>query len=92
MQDGFLARHRPRASCQTTSGRCPACGSTDYSSAEGMVEHLIKTTQGKGVINTAFIERLIASFRQPINSLTRRTRTLAQRSETLAAGMSIVGC
>ena len=57
-----------------------------------MVEHLIKTTQGKGVINTAFIERLIASFRQPINSLTRRTRTLAQRSETLAAGMSIVGC
>jgi hypothetical protein len=60
--------------------------------AEDMVERLIKTTQGKGVINTAFIERLNATFRQRINSLTRRTRTLAQRSETLAAGMYLVGC
>jgi transposase-like protein len=60
--------------------------------AQSMVERLIKTTQGKGVINTAFIERLNATFRQRINSLTRRTRTLAQRSETLAAGMYIVGC
>jgi transposase-like protein len=60
--------------------------------AEGMVERLIKTTQGKGVINTAFIERLNATFRQRISSLTRRTRTLAQRPETLAAGMYLVGC
>jgi len=60
--------------------------------AKDMLEHLIEKTQGKGVINTAFIERLNATFRQRINSLTRRTRTLAQRSETLAAGMYIVGC
>jgi len=60
--------------------------------AEDMVERLIQTTQGKGVINTAFIERLNATFRQRIHSLTRRTRTLAQRSETLAAGMYLVGC
>lgn len=60
--------------------------------AEGLVERLIQTTQGKGVINTAFIERLNATFRQRIHSLTRRTRTLAQRAETLAAGMYIVGC
>ena len=60
--------------------------------AEGMLERLINTTQGKGVINTAFIERLNATFRQRINSLTRRTRTLAQRTETLVAGMYIVGC
>jgi transposase-like protein len=60
--------------------------------AQAMVERLIKTTQGQGVINTAFIERLNATFRQRINSLTRRTRTLAQRSETLVAGMYIVGC
>ncbi|MCI0549920.1 MAG: transposase [Anaerolineae bacterium] len=60
--------------------------------AEGRVEQLIKTTQGQGVINTAFIERLNATFRQRINSLTRRTRTLAQRSETLVAGMYLVGC
>jgi len=60
--------------------------------AEDMVERLIKTTQGKGVINTAFIERLNATFRQRMNSLTRRTRTLARRSETLVAGMYLMGC
>ena len=56
------------------------------------VERLIEKTQGKGVINTAFIERLNATFRQRINPLTRRTRTLAQQAETLLAGMYIVGC
>lgn len=59
---------------------------------KNMIERLILTTQGKGVINTAFIERLNATFRQRIHSLTRRTRTLAQRAETLVAGMYIVGC
>jgi hypothetical protein len=59
--------------------------------AKTMVERLIITTQGKGVINTAFIERLNATFRQRIHSLTRRTRTLAQRAETLVAGMYILG-
>ena len=60
--------------------------------AKHMIERLIITTQGKGVINTAFIERLNATFRQRIHSLTRRTRSLAQRAETLVAGMYIVGC
>jgi hypothetical protein len=58
-----------------------------------MVERLIKVTQnGQGVINTAFIERLNATFRMHLNSLVRRTRTLAHRSETLIDGMYIVGC
>jgi hypothetical protein len=58
-----------------------------------MVERLIKTTQDeKGVINTAFIERLNATFRLRLNNLVRRTRTLARRPETLVAGMYIVGC
>jgi len=58
-----------------------------------IVEHLIKATQkGKGVINTAFIERLNATFRQRLHHLVRRTRTLARRSETLLAGMYLVGC
>lgn len=60
--------------------------------AEELVERLIQTTQGKGVINTAFIERLNATFRQRINALTRRTRNLAQQAETLVAGMYLVGC
>jgi transposase-like protein len=57
-----------------------------------MVESLIHKTQGQGVINTAFIERLNATFRQRISPLTRRTRHLAQQAETLLAGMYIVGC
>ena len=60
--------------------------------AKDKVERLIERTQGKGVINTAFIERLNATFRQRMSSLTRRTRMLAQQAETLVAGMYIVGC
>lgn len=45
-----------------------------------------------GVINTAYIERLNATFRLRLSWLTRRTRTLAQQPETLTAGMYIVGC
>lgn len=61
--------------------------------SQEMVECLIKATQnGKGVINTAFIERLNATFRLRLNNLVRRTRTLARRSETLVAGMYITGC
>ena len=54
--------------------------------SQEMVERLIKATQnGKGVINTAFIERLNATFRLRLNNLVRRTRTLV-------AGMYITGC
>lgn len=60
--------------------------------AKNMIERLIITTQGQGVINTAFIERLNATFRQRINSLTRRTRMLAQQAQTLVTGMYLVGC
>lgn len=61
--------------------------------SQEMVERLIKATQnGTGVINTAFIERLNATFRLRLNNLVRRTRTLARRSETLVAGMYITGC
>lgn len=57
-----------------------------------VVESLIQKTQGQGVINTAFIERLNATFRQRISPLTRRTRNLAQQADTLVAGMYLVGC
>ncbi len=61
--------------------------------SQEMVERLIQATQnGKGVINTAFIERLNATFRLRFNNLVRRTRTLVRRSETLVAGMYITGC
>ena len=55
------------------------------------IEYLIQISQGQGGINTAFIERLNATFRQRLNVLTRRTRCLARRSDTLLAGMYVVG-
>jgi len=59
---------------------------------EAMVHSLIQKTQGTGMINTAFIERFNATFRQRINCLTRRTRTLARKVQTLETGMYVVGC
>jgi hypothetical protein len=57
------------------------------------VANLIATTQnGSGVINTAFIERLNATFRSRLSWLSRRTRHLAQQTATLTAGMYITGC
>ncbi|MGV1010760.1 MAG: hypothetical protein ACOYBY_19620 [Dermatophilaceae bacterium] len=46
----------------------------------------------KGVINTAYIERLNGTFRQRLACLARRTRHLAQQQATLTAGMYVVGC
>ena len=56
-----------------------------------MVAQLIHLSQGVGGINTAFIERLNATFRQRLASLARRTRSLARHPETLQAGMYVVG-
>jgi transposase-like protein len=60
--------------------------------SEAMIKSIIQKTQGAGGINTAFIERFNATFRQRLNCLTRRTRTLARKTETLQSGMYVVGC
>jgi len=60
--------------------------------SEEMVRSLIRKTQGEGMINTAFIERLNATFRQRLNSLARRSRTLVHKAQTLEAGMYVIGC
>lgn len=57
-----------------------------------LIATLLDKTQGGGVINTAYIERLNATFRQRLTNLTRRTRSLAHKAETLSAGMYVVGC
>jgi transposase-like protein len=57
------------------------------------VDGLIAATQnGSGVINTAFVERLNATFRSRLSWLSRRTRHLAQQTATLTAGMYVTGC
>ena len=57
-----------------------------------LIARLIQATQGHGGINTAFIERLNATFRQRLSALARRTRALARRPESLTAGMYVLGC
>lgn len=55
------------------------------------VETLRRRSQGTGVINTAYIERLNATFRERLVSLTRRGRALARHTLTLQHGMYLIG-
>jgi transposase-like protein len=55
------------------------------------VETLRRRAQGEGVINTAYIERLNATFRERLVSLTRRGRALARCTVTLQHGMYLIG-
>jgi hypothetical protein len=55
------------------------------------VETLMRRSQGAGVINTAYIERLHATFRGRLASLTRRGRALARCTPTLQHGMYLIG-
>jgi transposase-like protein len=63
-----------------------------YQGTPEAVAEVIKQTQGKGSINTAFIERINGTFRSCLAILARRTRSLAQQSKTLQSGMYLVGC
>jgi hypothetical protein len=55
------------------------------------VETLRRRSQGDGVINTADSERLYATFRERLASLTRRGRALARCTPTLRHGMYPIG-
>jgi transposase-like protein/IS1 family transposase len=55
------------------------------------VETLRRRSQGGGVINTAYIERLNATFRERLAPLARRCRALARETLTLHEGMFLVG-
>jgi hypothetical protein len=56
-----------------------------------IVSALVHSSQGQGGINTAYIERLNATFRQRLACLARRSRALARRQDTLHLGMYLVG-
>src|SRR5215475_11382201 len=67
---------------------------TDRRIVEGTparVEALRCRSQGDGVINTAYIERLNATFRERLAPLARRCRALARHTLTLHEGMFLVG-
>jgi IS1 family transposase len=55
-------------------------------------EALLQASGGGIVLNTAFIERLNATFRQRLASLTRRSRHAARTLKTLETGMYLIGC
>jgi hypothetical protein len=55
------------------------------------VETLRHRSQGNGGINTAYIERLNATFRERLAPLARRCRALARHAMTLHEGMFLVG-
>jgi transposase-like protein len=57
-----------------------------------MVERVLHESQGGGCINTAYIERLNATFRQRLACLARRSRALARTPQMLEQGMHLVGC
>ena len=48
-----------------------------------MITSLIQASQDQGGINTAYIERLNATFRQRLSSLVRRTRALARQPQMI---------
>jgi hypothetical protein len=55
------------------------------------IQRLIGLTQGGGGINTAYIERLNATFRARLHRLVRRGRSLGRQIPTLQQGMYLVG-
>ena len=66
--------------------RCLVAGTAAQS------EKLRRRSQGgPGVLNTAYIERLNATFRERLAALTRRGRARARYTATLQAGMYLIG-
>lgn len=64
--------------------------------SRSLIQDIITSSQGSnGVLNTAYIERLNATFRSALTCLVRRTRALARKVETIEAGVysaSGIGC
>jgi len=56
-----------------------------------LVQHLIQHSQGRGGINTAYIERLNATFRLRLHCLVRASRTLIRQPQHLESWMWLVG-
>lgn len=55
-------------------------------------EQLLVGSHGGEVLNTAFIERLNATFRERLATLTRKSRHCASRLGALHTGMYLLGC
>lgn len=79
---------------QTMKQRRGQRGQVSHAIAAGtpaFVHRLIARSQGKGGINTAYIERLNATFRLRLFCLVRSGRALVRSSQTLEAWMWLAG-
>jgi transposase-like protein len=59
--------------------------------SQALMQRLLANSRGGNEINTAYIERLNATFRQRLGSLARRSRALTRTADPLIAGMYLVG-
>jgi transposase-like protein len=59
--------------------------------AQNTIETLLQHTQGGGVINTSYIERLNGTFRSRLAALVRRGRALPRQLPALKAGVYLIG-
>ena len=60
--------------------------------SQALAMQLLALSQGSGVLNTSFIERLNATFRARLALLVRRTRHLVKRVEKVEPAVYLVGC
>ena len=58
----------------------------------GYGDGLIEASQGGSTLNTAYIERLNATFRSRLASLARRSPALLRQPETLTPLVYLIGC
>ena len=66
-------------------------GALSREEVQVQAQALLVESQGGGVLNTAYIERLNATFRSVIASLARRTRALARTGVLLERSMYLAG-
>jgi transposase-like protein len=79
---------------QTMKQRRGKRGKVERQIARGtpqQVQQRIHRSQGRGGINTAYIERLNATFRLRLHCLVRSSRTLIRQPQTLEAWMWLAG-
>jgi transposase-like protein/IS1 family transposase len=89
LEDGFLLGQVVK---QYQKKRVKAVAQHFLRGTKEQIEAVVKATGGGTGVNTAYIERLNATFRSRLAPLARRTRSLARKEQTLEAGMFLVGC
>jgi transposase-like protein len=89
LPDGFLLGQAVK---QYARGRVVGVVRRVVCGTPAAVTAALVATRGGTVVNTAYIERLNATYRQHLVPLVRRGRALARTEVALTTGMYLVGC